>query len=118
EAASDSFFYDRAIAAIYGIDPARGLGGIPRPEFLRNVVPEDRVALAATMAGGLAKAGDLELEYRIRHPDRPIGWVLSRGHTYHDEFGKAVRRTGVGVETTNQRVTEEALRQSQKMEAV
>jgi nitrogen-specific signal transduction histidine kinase len=32
--------------------------------------------------------------------------------------GKPVRRTGVGVETTKQRLVEEQLRQSQKMEAV
>ena len=118
EVASDRFIYDEAIARLYALDPARGPGGIPRSEFLGNVHADDRASLKATMETGLKIAGDLELEYRICHPDGSVHWVLSRGHTYHDADGRPVRRTGVGVETTNQRQTEEALRQSQKMEAV
>ena len=115
---SDLYFYDAFIAELYGIDPARGTDGLPRSDYLKNVHPDDRAALKATMSGGLVKPGDLELEYRLRHPNGTVRWVLSRAHTYHDESGKAVRRTGVGIETTSQRQTEEALRQSQKMEAV
>jgi len=118
EVATDLFFYDADIADLYAIDPVRGPSGIPRVEFLANVHPDDQVSLKSTMVGGLSVSGDLELEYRIQHPDGSIRWVLSRGHTYHDEQGKPVRRTGVGVEMTRQRQTEEALRQSQKMEAV
>ena len=117
-AATDRFSYDASIAELYALDPDRGPGGIPRSDFLANVHTDDRAALAATMSGDLARSGDLEQEYRIRHPDGSIRWVLSRGHTYHDEDGRAVRRTGVGVDTTRQRQTEEALRQAQKMEAV
>ena len=116
--ASDTFSYDAAVAKLYAIDPERGAMGIPRTEFLANVHPDDRAALTSTMASGLARPGDLELEYRLCHPDGSVHWVLSRGHTYHDDEGRPVRRTGIGVETTNQRQIEEALRQSQKMEAV
>ena len=115
---SDRFFYDDAIAKLYAIDPACGMAGLPRADFLANVHPEDRDALRSTMSGGLVSPGDLELEYRLCHPDGSVHWVLSRGHTYHDAEGRPVRRTGVGVDTTGQRQTEEALRQSQKMEAV
>jgi signal transduction histidine kinase len=37
--------------------------------------------------GSIRQSGDLELEYRIQHPDGSIGWVLSGGHTYHDAEG-------------------------------
>ncbi|MGI3902174.1 MAG: PAS domain-containing protein [Janthinobacterium lividum] len=118
DASTDLFSYDAAIADLYALDPGRGASGIARTEFLANVHPDDRAALNATMAGGLRRPGDLELEYRICHPDGSIRWVLSRGHTYVDDDGRPIRRTGVGVETTKQRQTEEALRQSQKLEAV
>ncbi|WP_246696828.1 PAS domain-containing protein [Methylobacterium planeticum] len=118
EVASDLFFYDAAIAELYALDPARGPGGVTRAEFLGNVHPDDRASLKATMAGGLANPGDIELEYRILHPNGAVRWVNSRGHTYHDADGTPIRRTGVGVDTTGQRQTEEALRQAQKMEAV
>ena len=118
DVASDRFVGDEAIADLYAIDRDRTAAGIPRTEFLANVLPEDMANLNATMAGGLVRSGDLELEYRIRHPDGSIHWVLSRGSTHFDGTGQPIRRTGIGVETTRQRELEHQLRQSQKMEAV
>jgi len=115
--ASDRFFCSPAISDLYGIDPAQGEHGISRVEFIANVHPDDKAALATTMSGGLKKSGDLELEYRIRHPDGSTRWVLSRGYTYHED-GQPIRRVGIGVETTKQHQLEDQLRQSQKMEAV
>ena len=118
DVASDRFFCSPAISELYGLDPARGTAGIERAAFLANVHPEDLPQLRAVMARGLVREGDIELEYRIRHPDGSVRWVLSRGHTYADEGGRMVRRVGFGIETTRQREMEEQLRQSQKMEAV
>ncbi|MGI4857327.1 MAG: PAS domain-containing protein, partial [Janthinobacterium lividum] len=118
EVASDCFFCDAAIAEVYGIDAVEAQAGIRRARFLAHVHPDDLVALRATMAGGLVRSGDLELEYRICHPDGSTRWVLSRGHTYFDAEGEPMRRTGVGIDMTTQRLLEQQLRQSQKMEAV
>ncbi len=118
EVASDLFFCDAAIAELYAIDEKQSALGITREGFLANVDPADRLALQSTMAGGLVRSGDLELEYRIRHPDGSTRWVLSRGHTYFDAQGVPVRRTGVGIDMTKQRLLEQQLRQAQKMEAV
>lgn len=118
EVSSDRFFCDAAVSELYGIDPAQAAQGIRREHFLANVHPDDRSNLRSTMSGGLLKGGDLELEYRICHPDGSIRHVLSRGTTYFNESGVPTRRTGVGIDTTSQRELEQQLRQSQKMEAV
>ena len=118
DVASNRFTCDAAISALYGVDPERGAAGVKPGLFLANVHPDDLPGLRTVMASGTVRSGDLELEYRIRHPDGSTRWVLSRGHTYFDGEGHAVRRTGIGVETTRQRELEEQLRQSQKMEAV
>jgi signal transduction histidine kinase len=114
----DKFYFDAAIAELYDLNPADGVAGLPRVEFLANVHSEDLSSLSNTMSGGLLRPGDLELEYRLVHADGSVRWVLSKGHTYFAEGGKPYRRTGVGVDMTNKRVLEEQLRQSQKMEAV
>ncbi len=118
EVATDSFHCDAAIIRLYGLDPAQCVGGMRREQFLVNVHPDDRARLAAIMASSLTSADDLELEYRLLHPDGSLHWVLSRAHTQFDDQGRPLRCTGVGVEMTQQRVLEEAFRQSQKMEAV
>ena len=109
---------DVAIARLYGLDPVAAASGVPTAAFLANVHPDDLPALQAEIGRSLVSGRDMALEYRLRHPDGSIRWVLSRWRTHLDENGRPVRRTGVGIETTSQRNMEEQLRQAQKMEAV
>ena len=71
DVARDRFTCDTAISALYGVDPELGAAGIERSAFLANVHPDDLPRLKAFMAAGAVRGGDLELEYRIRHPDAP-----------------------------------------------
>ncbi|QJD99155.1 PAS domain-containing protein [Massilia forsythiae] len=112
------YFCDAAIGELYGLDPARIADGIPIAEFFAYIHPEDLPLLKAEIARHLSSDKEMAWEYRLQHPDGRVRSVLSRWRNHHDEHGVAVRRTGVGIETTGQRNLEEQLRQAQKMEAV
>ncbi|GJD53002.1 Sensor histidine kinase RcsC [Methylobacterium crusticola] len=85
--------------------------------FLGHVVEEDRPAVEAAFAAA-RDTGTLDLEFRIRRTDGAVRWSALRGRSERDASGTPVRMAGILMDRTEQHVTEEALRQAQKMEAI
>lgn len=108
------YYCDAAIAELYALDLVEGALGLDRAGFFANVHPDDRAAIDHAEE----EPGDSALEYRIVHPEGALRWVLARVHTSVDSDGVPIRRTAIGVDMTRQRLIEEQLRQSQKVEAV
>jgi PAS domain S-box-containing protein len=121
-AADDTFTYDDLIASIH---------------------PDDRADIVRSIKQSLASGSDYDVEYRCVWPDASLHWVQVRGRPTYDAQHKPIRITGVSQEVTERKhaeaalrdlagelerrveertrelaATEEALRQSQKMEAV
>lgn len=111
---------------------------------LREAIhPEDRQRMADTVDASLKTGGDYDIEYRILTPAGEERWIAIRGQPSFSVDGKPVSMSGVSAdvtdrvklevelrhmnETLERRVhertrelsaTQDALRQSQKMEAV
>ncbi|MER2251835.1 ATP-binding protein [Methylorubrum podarium] len=88
-----------------------------RETFLDHVLQEDRGIAEAAFAG-VVETGKLDLECRIRRADGAVRWIAMRGQVKRDEAGRPLRVAGILMDRTEQHVTEEALRQAQKMEAI
>lgn len=49
-----------------------------------------------------AQKGDVIVsEYRVDVPGKGLRWLLSRGRTYHDDYGKPVRSHGILIDITD-----------------
>ena len=88
-----------------------------RETFLAHVVEEDRET-AEEAFEGVPKTGRLDLECRIRRADGAVRWIAMRGRVKSGEADRPERIAGILMDRTDQHVTEEALRQAQKMEAI
>jgi len=86
--------------------------------FIDAVHPDDREMVNNAYAESLKTRHPYELEHRLQMKDGRIKIVNEQCDTYFDEAGKPLRLVGVVQDITQNKHTEEALRRSQKMEAV
>ena len=88
-----------------------------RQTFLDHVHVEDRDAAAKTFAEAV-ETGTLDLQCRIRRADGGIRWVEIKGRVEYGPGRQPIRMAGIVVDATDHHLTEDALRQAQKMEAI
>jgi PAS domain S-box-containing protein len=139
---TDRIDWNDAVRVLFGYGDA-DVGGTSA-WWMEHVHPEDRDRIDADIHGVIDGAGDhWAAEYRFRRADGSFADVLDRGHVIRDDQRRAVRMIGAMLdlserkraeerlrelnETLENRVAErtadlmaaqDALRQSQKMEAV
>ena len=94
--------------------------GLPRAqlpsnddEYLRLVDERDRGCVAAEFARSIDEKTDMDIEYRIRHPDGGVRWIHELDQVQRDDSGKAVRMIATIQDVTHQKQIEQALRDSE-----
>src|SRR5260370_18089090 len=77
--------------------------------------PDDREPVERTHQRTLAEKTETEfsIEYRTIWPDGSMHWLLSRGRGIHDSHGNPTHLIGAGMDITELKQAEEALRESE-----
>ncbi|HZU44966.1 MAG TPA: PAS domain S-box protein [Terriglobales bacterium] len=83
---------------------------------LHYVHPEDQQKALMEVQAALQDGEEHEMEYRIVRGDGRIAWLLLRGRARFED-GKAVRVLGIGMDITQRKRTEEALRSTERLAA-
>jgi PAS domain S-box-containing protein len=84
------------------------------PEFLALVHPDDRARVQAANRQATEAGIDVDLEFRILHPERGERWMLSRGRRLPPAVGHGPQLLGVIIDVTEQKRAEAALRASEE----
>jgi PAS domain S-box-containing protein len=78
----------------------------------KYIYPEDQPMVKAAIAEAIETKTIFELEHRVVRADGTAGWTLSRAVPIMNEHGEIMEWFGAASDITEQRQSEEALRQS------
>ncbi|MBT2246102.1 ATP-binding protein [Sphingobium yanoikuyae] len=111
--ASDSLTVDSRFAELYGLGDDAAGKPLPTSVFFKAIHPEDRARIRIAVAGLLAGAELFSKEFRIVTPGGAVLWMQGRGQSHLDANDEPVRFTGLLVDITERKRTEERLRIAQ-----
>jgi PAS domain S-box-containing protein len=105
---SGKVHWSPALEAVHGL-PAGGFGG-GFDDFQRDMHPEDRERVLATIQRCVEERQGYRIEYRIIKPDGTLSWIEARGKLYLDDQGRPARMTGICMDVTQRKQADETLR--------
>ncbi|AJR23899.1 hybrid sensor histidine kinase/response regulator [Sphingobium sp. YBL2] len=109
----DRLTVDARFAELYGLGADAADQPLPTAAFFRAIHPEDRARIRIAVAGMLAGSEFFSKEFRIIAPYGAILWMHGRGRSQLDDQDEPIRFTGLLVDVTDRKRTEERLRIAQ-----
>jgi PAS domain S-box-containing protein len=95
---------------LFGLTPAHGK---PSYETWEQALhPADREACLASVARAIERRGELDIAYRVIHPDGSVHWLNSIGQPIYDAAGRPESMRGICLDISSRKAAEELLRSS------
>jgi two-component system, cell cycle sensor histidine kinase and response regulator CckA len=86
-------------------------------EWIEAIHPDDRHRVQ-TSYFDRSLLDKYDEEYRVIRPDESIRWIRDRGFTIKNQTGIAYRVVGIAEDITNRKLTEAALRRTERLESL
>ena len=105
---SGEIVWDDNFRRIYGFPPGSKAGW---DDWVERLHPDDRAAVMGRLDEVLQTPGDDEWnrDFRILRPDGQVVWMQGLGRAERDAEGHATRLTGINLDISRRKATEEAL---------
>ncbi|MBD1879142.1 AAA family ATPase [Coleofasciculus sp. FACHB-T130] len=104
---NDRFDWDEQIYQLFGVTPETFVA--TSEAVLARLHPDDRESLAQSLNRAVNEGVEHDLEYRIIQDDGSIRYAACRGRAFFNEAGTATRMSGVVIDITERKQTEESL---------
>ena len=104
--------WSASLERIHGLEPGTFDGTFEG--YQRDIHPEDRERVLATVARSVQDKQPHYLSYRIIRPDGEVRWLEARGRLFMDDRGQPLRLVGVCMDVTSKREHEAQYREAQR----
>jgi len=91
----DILYGDTALAALFGLDAAATLSGLPVTDHMVRVHPDDRGDLASRIRQAVEDGDPYRAEYRVIDAVGKIRTVMAYGRCFRDKTGLPVHYAGI-----------------------
>ncbi len=115
EITTGKLHWSEEVEAMHGFAPGAFNGDYQY--WLNSIHPEDRERTSVAVRSALEKRSDYDIEYRTIRHDGSIYWTAARAAVECDSAGNPVRMVGMCMDITHRKLTEEALRKTEKLAA-
>jgi two-component system cell cycle sensor histidine kinase/response regulator CckA len=110
---SNTFVVSEEMLSIYKYE-GRYTGAVSVEEFAQYIHPDDKARVAAALDNAIAGVAPYDLEFRILRTDGQVRTLSAQGEVIKDEEGRPIRMVGTGLDITERKQAEEALRESEE----
>jgi PAS domain S-box-containing protein len=97
---------------LHGLAP--GSFGGSYADFLATVHADDRERVDAAIQQSIQAQTECRIEYRYLRADGSVGWLEARGRLTYDDRGQPAQMVGIGMDVTDRKQAEQALRDSEE----
>ena len=110
--ATDTVAWSEELEAIFGLKKGefRGTEG----HFFALMHEDDRESAWNEVRTAIGEHRPYAIEFRFYHSDGSIRWMEGRGEAVYSQKGQPVRLYGVGIDITERKLAEKALRDSEQ----
>jgi PAS domain S-box-containing protein len=106
---TNQVWWSPELEALFGVEP-NGFSGTEMG-FYEFVHPDDRPVIARQVEQAVREHKDYLVEFRFHHTDGSMRWMEGRGRAVYSAEGQPLRLYGIGIDITERKQAEEALRQ-------
>jgi PAS domain S-box-containing protein len=109
---------------IWGSEKNTELAGLPPGApltfefFMNSVHPEDRERVLQTVQKVRQEPTEFVVEYRLVHKNDQIRWLVTMGRSYVNGSGTPERVTGISIDITERKLSEQALADRVRLEEI